>query len=135
MEGASRTRLVALAVLLAVSLPLVVIAVAGGGSDDGEAGGLRIVPSPQGEPDVVIYLEDPEVNEPETNHGRASVTVECTDGDGGVAFSGRERWPFSDTDGGRFDPHVHVFMEAAQLERIARCRLKGTEPVLEGRKA
>ena len=42
MEGASRTRLVALAVLLAVVVPLVVIAVAGGGSDEGEAGGLRI---------------------------------------------------------------------------------------------
>jgi hypothetical protein len=135
MEGASRTRLVALAVLLAVFVPLVVIAVAGGGSDGGEPGGLRIEPSPQGEPDVVIYLEDPEVNEPETNHGRRSVTVECMDGDGAVVFSGRERWPFSDTDGGRFDPHVHVFMETAQVEQIARCRLKGTEPALEGRKA
>ena len=135
MEGASRTRLVALAVLLAVFVPLVVIAVAGGGSEEGEAGGLRIEPSPQDAPDMVIYLEDPDVNELGTNHGRRSVAIECMDGDGAVVFRGRERWPFSDTDGGRFDPHVHVFMEAAQLDQIARCRLKGTEPALEGRKA
>ena len=135
MEGASRTRLVALAVLLAVFVPLVVIAVAGGGSDEGEPSGLRIEPSPQGAPDVVIYLEDPEVNEPDTNHGRQSVTIECMDSDGAVVFRSSERWPFSDTDGGRFDPHVHVSVEAARIERIARCRLKGTEPALEGRKA
>ena len=135
MEGASRTRLVALAVLLAVLVPLVVIAVAGGGSGETEGGGLRIEPSPQDTPDVVIYLEDPEVNTLGTNHGRRSVTIECMDDGGAVVFRGSERWPFSDTDGGRFDPHVHVFMEAAQLEQIARCRLKGTEPALEGRRA
>jgi hypothetical protein len=135
MEGASRTRLVTLAVLLAVSVPLVVIAVAGGGSDEAEAAGLRVEPSTSDAPGVVIYLEDPEVNELDTNRGRPAVTIECTGGDGGVVYSGRERWPFSDTDGGRFEPHVHVFMEAAQAEQIARCRLKGTEPALEGRKA
>ncbi len=135
MEGASRTRLVALAVLLAVLVPLVVIAVAGGGSEEGEAGGLRIEQSTQDASDLVIYLEDPEVNELGTNHGRRSVTIECMDGDGAVVFLGRERWPFSDTDGGRFDPHVHVFMKAAQLDRIARCRLKGTEPAAGGARA
>jgi hypothetical protein len=135
MEGAGRTRLVALAVLLAVSVPLVVIAVAGGGSDDAEASGLRVEPSTPDSPGVVIYIEDPEVNELETNHGKPVVTVECLDEGGAVVFREPQRWPFSDTDGGRFEPHVHVFMDAAQLEQVARCRLKGTEPALEGRKA
>jgi hypothetical protein len=135
MESASRTRLVALAVLLAVSVPLVVIAISGAGADGGEAGGLRIEPSPPDSPGVAVYLQDPEVNELGTNHGRRSVTIECMDSGGTVVFRGRRRWPFSDTDGGRFEPHVHVFMEAAQVEQIARCRLKGTEPALEGRKA
>ena len=135
MEGASRTRLVALTVLLAVSVPLVVIAVAGGGSDEGQAGGLRIEPSTPDSPGVVIYLEDPEVNELDTNHGRNSVTIECLDNDGTLVFRDARRWPFSDTDGGRFEPHVHVFMDAAQVEQIARCGLNGTEPALEGRKA
>jgi hypothetical protein len=135
MEGASRTRLVALAVLLAISVPLVVIAVAGGGSGDAEASGLRIVPSTQGSPEVVIYLEDAGVNELETNHGKRQVTIECVDGSDRVVFNGRERWPFTDTDGGLYDPHVHVVMEPAALEQVARCRLKDTEPALEGRKA
>jgi hypothetical protein len=121
-------------VLLAVSVPLVVIAVAGGGSDEAEAG-LRIEPSTPDSPGVVIYLEDPEVNELETNHGRNSVTIECMDSGGTVVFRDAQRWPFSDTDGGRFEPHVHVFMDPEQAEQIARCRLKGTEPALEGRKS
>ena len=51
---------------------------------------------------------------------------------GAVVFSGRESWPFSDTDGGIFDPHVHVRVDQAILGLIDRCRLKGTDPALEG---
>lgn len=133
MAPESRTRLVALAVLLAVSVPLVVIAAAGGGSDaPTPPAGLRIEPSAQGLPEVVIYREDRRVNEPETTGGARRVAVECMDRAGAVVFSGRERWPFSDTDGGAFDPHVHVFVDPAVVGTIARCRLKGTDPPLEG---
>jgi hypothetical protein len=62
------------------------------------------------------------------------VRVECLDSGGKVVFRGQEAWPFSDTDGGEFDPHVHVSMEADALAATARCRLKGTDPPLEGRK-
>ena len=133
MEGSNRTRIVALAVLLAISVPLIVIAVAGGGSDDGESEGLRVERS-AGVPEVVIYLQDPAVNDPKTNRGRTRVRVECMDSGGTVIFRGSERWPFSDTDGGKFDPHVHVLIQPAVLDRVARCRLRGTEPPLEGRK-
>jgi hypothetical protein len=133
VEGASRTRLVALAVLLAISVPLVVIAVAGSGSDDSERSGLRVEQA-KGVPQLVIYLEDPADNEPGTNGGRAEVPVECADSEGVVVFESRERWPFSDTDGGKFDPHVHVTVRPEELATIARCRLKGTDPPLEGRK-
>jgi hypothetical protein len=51
-----------------------------------------------------------------------------------VVFRGEERWPFSDTDGGVFDPHVHVSVEPAALKKVARCRLRDTDPPLEGRK-
>jgi hypothetical protein len=135
MEGASRTRLVALAVLLAVSIPLIVIAAAGGGSDDGGSG-LRVEPSPQGLPVLVIYVEDVEVNDPETNHGRRLVTVECLDDADDVVFTREEGWPFSDTDGGTLDPHVHMAVRPpAVIREIVRCRLRGTDPPLEGRKA
>ena len=132
MEGANRTKLVALAVFLAVLVPLVVIALAAGGSGD-DAPGLRVERS-QGMPEVVIYLEDPEVNDPSTNRGRTRVRIECLDGRGTVIFRGAERWPFSDTDGGRFDPHAHVFVGPEQVERIDSCRFRGTEPPLEGPK-
>jgi hypothetical protein len=133
VERAARTRLVALAVLLAISVPLVVIAVAGGGSGGDEPAGLRVERS-KGVPEVVIYLEDPAVNEPDTNHGKRRVAIECLDAGGTVVFRGEERWPFSDTDGGVFDPHVHVSVEPAALEKVARCRLRDTDPPLEGRK-
>jgi hypothetical protein len=80
----------------------------------------------------VIYLQDPDVNKPETAGGAKRVTLECTDRAGAVVFSGRERWPFRDTDGGIFDPHVHVFVDPSILGSITRCKLKGTDPLLEG---
>jgi hypothetical protein len=132
MDQSSRTRLVALAVLLAISVPLVLIAVAGGGSGDDEEG-LRVEQTP-GVQEVVIYLVDPALNTPDTNRGRARVRVECVDGRGEVVFRGEEAWPFSDTDGGEFDPHVHVSMEPDAVTAAERCRLKDTDPPLEGRK-
>ena len=118
MEPASRTRLIALAVLLAISIPLVVIAAAGGGSDESGRDGIRVEPSNRGLPEIVIYLEDPDVN-----------TAATADG---VVFTGTERWPFRDTDGGVFDPHVHVAVDPSILGSVSRCRLKGTDPELEG---
>jgi hypothetical protein len=132
VESSSRTRLVALAVLLAVSVPLVVIAAAGSGSDDDAGEGLRIEPSIQGLPEVVLYLEDLALNTPETTDGANRVSVRCTDRAGAVVVRGSERWPFRDTDGGKFDPHEHVSVDPAVLGRISRCRLVGTDPLIEG---
>lgn len=134
MEPASRTRLIALAVLLAISVPLIVIAAARGGSDDGRDG-IRVEPSNRGLSEIVIYLEDPDVNTEATTDGADRVVVECTDRDGAVVFTGTERWPFSDTDGGIFAPHVHVSVDPSILGTVSRCRLKGTDPELEGRAA
>jgi hypothetical protein len=60
------------------------------------------------------------------------VAIECTDQAGVVVFAGTERWPFRDTDGGAFDPHVHVPVDPSLLGSIAHCRLEGTDPELEG---
>ena len=61
------------------------------------------------------------------------MTVECEDRRGEVVFRRPERWPFTDTDGSTIDPHAHVGVEEQALGLIARCRLAGTEPSLEGR--
>jgi hypothetical protein len=135
MEGAFRTRLIALAVLLAVSIPLVVIAAAGGGSGKSAGTGLRIEPSPQGLPILVIYLEDADLNKPGTNHEERTVAIECLDDSDEVVFTGEKGWPFRDTDGGQYNPHVHLVVRPAAIEQIVRCRLRGTDPPLEGRKA
>ena len=132
MEPASRTRLIALAVLLAISVPLVVIAAAGGGSDDDGGDGIRVEPSNRGLPELVIYVQDPELNTPGTTDGARRVAIECTDRAGGVVFTGTEPWPFRDTDGGKFDPHAHVPIDPSILGSVSRCSLKGTDPQLEG---
>jgi hypothetical protein len=132
MEPASRTRLIALAVLLAISVPLVVIA-AGGGSDEPSPDGLRIEPSKLRRPEIVVYVQDVSMNKPETAGGASRILMACRDSDGADVFQRRVRWPFKDTDGGKFDPHVHVLVEDPDvLGRIARCELLGTDPHLEG---
>jgi hypothetical protein len=134
VDAAARTRLVALAVLLAVSVPLIVIAVAGGGSGDAGDSGLRVEPSKQGAPEILIFVDDPEVNEPATTGGQTRVRIECLDRGGEVVFRDSKAWPFTDTDGGKFDPHVHVVVNPELIARIETCRLRGTDPPLEGRK-
>jgi hypothetical protein len=134
MEKASRTRLVAVAVLLAVAAPLVIVALAGGGSEDRpeRPAGLRVERTPGGMPEVIVYVEDRSLNEPATAGGATSVVVECADAEGRVVWSRPERWPFTDTDDGTLDPHAHIGMDQAAVERIARCRLTGTDPPLGG---
>ena len=129
MEGSSRTRLVALAVLLAISVPLVVIAVAGGGSGDDEEG-LRVELSPD-LPELRVFL-DPEVNTPERTGGRTSVLVECLDDAGGVLARANEPFPFTDTDDNTLDPHVHLRVNPARINDVVRCRVKPADPPLDG---
>jgi hypothetical protein len=134
MDRASRTRLVALAVLLAVAAPLVIVALAGSGDESSERpAALRVERTPGGLPEITIYVEDRSLNEPATAGGAGTVVIECVDADGRVVSSRPQRWPFTDTDDGTLDPHAHIGMDPAALERIARCRLTGTDPPLEGR--
>jgi hypothetical protein len=131
MEGPARTRLVALVVLLAVSVPLGVVAVAGSGGDgEEEDAGLRVERS-AGLPELIVYVE-PGVNTPERTGGRRTVTVECVDPDGRVLASQDEAWPFTDTDQGTLDPHMHMAVNPARIDDVERCRVDATEPLLEG---
>jgi hypothetical protein len=132
MEAASRKRLGALAaVLVVVSAAVVAVALSAGGGDEAP-GGLRVERMP-GAPEVVVYVEDLEANRAETADGAARITLECLNRDGQVVRSSRVAWPFLETDGGTLDPHVHLRMEPALIERVERCRLKDTDPPLEGR--
>ena len=131
MEGAARTRLVALVVLLAVAVPLVIVAVVGsGGGEDEEETGLRVERSPD-LPELLVFLA-PEANTPERAGGRATVTVECLDTGGQVVSRQDEAWPFTDTDQDTLDPHAHVPVNPARINDVERCRVRPANPPLEG---
>jgi hypothetical protein len=132
MEGPARTRLVALVVLLAVALPLTIVAVvgSGGGDDEQEAGGLRVERSPE-VAELRVFL-DPDVNTPERSGGRPSVLVECLDEAGEVVARSDEPFPFTDTDQNTLDPHVHMRVNPARINDVVRCRVRPADPPLEG---
>ena len=131
MEGPARTRLVALVMLLAVALPLTIVAVVGsGGGDEEEETGLRVERSPD-LPELRVYL-DPDVNTPERSGGRRSVRVECLDEAGGVVARSDEPFPFTDTDENTLDPHVHMPVNPARINEVVRCRVRPADPPLEG---
>jgi hypothetical protein len=131
MEGPARTRLVALVVLLAVALPLTVVAVLGsGGGDDEEDTSLRVERSPD-LPELRVFL-DPEANKPDRTGGRANVLVECLDEAGEVVVRSDEPFPFTDTDQNTLDPHVHMPVNPARIGEVVRCRVRPSDPPLEG---
>jgi hypothetical protein len=134
-QGEGRRRLVALIVLLAVAVPLIVVAlVTSGKSSPGT--GLRIerstVPGTT-TPQIVVYVDDPGANVRRTAGGRPTVQLECLDRDDRTVLRGTYPWPFTNTDQGIFEPHIHQNVTARQSKRIVRCRLNGTEGPLAGR--
>jgi hypothetical protein len=131
MESPARTRLVALVVLLAVAIPLVIVAAMGsGGGDDSEESSLRAERSPD-LPELRVFL-DPDVNTPDRTGGRATVLVECLDDAGEVVARADEPFPFTDTDDNTLDPHVHMPVNPARLSDVVRCRVRPADPPLEG---
>jgi hypothetical protein len=131
MEGPARTRLAALVVLLAVALPLTIVAVVGsGGGEDDEESSLRVERSPE-LPELLVFL-DPDVNKADRAGGRATVVVECLDGADGVVARSDEAFPFTDTDQNTRDPHVHMPVNPARIGDVVRCRVRPVDPPLEG---
>jgi hypothetical protein len=124
---------VSLAVLAGVGVVLGVVALASGG--DGAPAGLRVQREalPSGGQGITVYVDDPGVNVIATARGRHNVELVCLDSRGGVVVRATHPWPFTDTDQGAFDPHVHQSMRPEDADRVARCRLNGTKGPLQGR--
>jgi len=109
--------LVALAALLGVGTVLAVVAILAGGSGEPESGALRVerFPAPTGL-ELIVYVQAAD-NQPDVAGGTPSVRIECADPGGRVVLRGNHPWPFTDTDAGTTD-----------VDRVASCRLPGTEP-------
>lgn len=131
MEGPARTRLVALVVILALAVPLAIVAIAGTGGDEEDKEPEMYVQRAPEVFEVRVFLE-PEVNTPDRTRGRRSVTVECLDDSGTVIASQDEAWPFTDTDQNTLDPHAHIPVNPARIDDVSLCRVKQARPPLEG---
>ncbi len=129
MEGPARIRLVALVVLVAAAVAIVIVVASGGGDGENESPALRVERSATG-PELLVYVEAG-VNTPERSEGRRSITVECVTADGSLLASQAEPGPFKDTDQGTLDPHAHMPVDPSSILDVKRCRLEGTEPLLE----
>jgi hypothetical protein len=121
------SRRVAAAVAVAGAAVLVGIALVTSGGDGSDGDRLRVERTQTA---LIVYLRDPADNSPVTAGGARSVTVECVDSAGELVISAPQAWPFSDTDGGTLDPHVHLRLDPGRIGRVDRCRLRGTD--LEG---
>ena len=124
---------VLIGVLAAVILAVVLLGGGSGGGDLPDTAALVVEEGegPQGEPGLIVSLEDPGLNEPRTAENRASVKLECLDKGRGVLVSQDFPWPFSD-DGGTGLPHVHQVVPPDGVAAIATCRLSGTAVKFEG---
>jgi hypothetical protein len=131
-SSGARTRLIAIAVILVVAAPLVVLAVSRG--DGGEAPGLRVevTPGGGGPAQLSVFIEDQEQNVPATAGGRRTVTLECSATSGKVLLRRRQPWPLPDTDGGTLASHVHQGVPARLASQLKTCRLNGTRGPLQG---
>jgi len=77
--------------------------------------------------EFIVYVEDPADNRLELTGGRSSVRLECLDAEGRTLLSARHPWPFTDTDNGIVDAHVHQPAPSDRIRQVDRCRLAGTE--------
>ena len=122
------------AVLLAVLGGTVAVVALAGGDDDGADSRLTVerafVPGTR-QPELLVSVER-KLNVPETANDGRSVRLTCSDGDGATVIRARVDWPFLEEPNYPL-PHAHQPASAAEIARIAECRVTGTKVKLSGR--
>ena len=130
-------RRMAAAALLAVGAALPIAACGSQGDDPGaeaktateaKADPLLRVDATEGPKgtELIVYVLDPAVNTTETAQGKRKVTLRCLDKGRKVLVKERQPWPFTDTDNGLTDAHVHQRVPRAKATQVSRCELEGT---------
>jgi hypothetical protein len=134
MQDRARVVLVLVVFLVVIGVPLAILFASDGDAPEAKpkparSTGMRIELGSSGS-DLTIYVK-PAVNVPERAGGRRRVQLDCVDSDGDTVMAQDEAWPFSQTDGGLYEPHAHMTLDVLSITAVERCLLRGTEPLLE----
>ena len=76
--------------------------------------------------ELIVYVVDEAANKPGTAGGKTKVNLRCFDKARRVIVSKPHPWPFTDTDDGLTDAHVHQRVSRAKATQVSRCELEGT---------
>lgn len=82
--------------------------------------------------ELIVYVIDEAANTPRSAGGRKKVELRCFDKARGVLVEEAHRWPFTDTDHGLTDAHVHQRVPRTKATQVSRCELEGTRGPLSG---
>lgn len=116
-------------ILVFIAAPLIVWTASAGGDDD-EPLTVERTFDVEGKPELLVALGDEELNTLAMTNGKREVRVECVGRAGDLVVASPHRWPFVDEVG--FDaPHAHQPGSRDDVERVDRCRLRGTREQLE----
>lgn len=83
-----------------------------------------------GAPELLVSLGDAALNTLKTTNGKLLVRISCVGRSGDPVLDVEQKWPFIDEPGYKY-PHAHQPARRDQLQRVDRCRLRGTSIVLE----
>lgn len=114
---------------LVILAPLMLWAASPGGGDEPSLLVERAT-TRAGNPELIVYLGEDDLNTLRTTRGKKAVRLECVGRSGQLVLEARQRWPFLNERG--FDyPHVHQPVSVRQVHRVDRCRVRGTRVRLE----
>ena len=82
--------------------------------------------------EVIVYVIDEASNAAAVAGGKRRVTVRCFDKDRKPIVEKAHPWPFTDTDQGLTDPHIHQRIPRSAATEVRRCELGGTRGPLSG---
>jgi hypothetical protein len=82
--------------------------------------------------ELIVYVVDEAKNTPAAAGGKRRITLRCFDTAREVLVNKRHPWPFTDTDSGVTDAHVHQPVARSRANEVSRCELDGTRGPLSG---
>jgi hypothetical protein len=82
--------------------------------------------------ELIVYVIDADSNAASVAGGKKRVTLRCFDRARKPIVEKAHPWPFTDTDQGVTDPHIHQRVPRSKVTDVSRCELEGTRGPLSG---